>query len=112
MAFFFFTLRFVMPSHEGEHGKIFLTSGLQMHKQTESVKGGVGMERTETLPGLLSYAPCGQGDPASQLWTRGRINPVGMQWRCCCRAPRLAPGKSRKPFSHSEQQPVREWFFV
>lgn len=34
------------------------------------------MESTETLPGLLSYAPCGQDDPASQLWTRGRINPL------------------------------------
>lgn len=34
------------------------------------------MERTETLPGLLSYEPCERGDSASQPWTKGRINSV------------------------------------
>lgn len=65
----------------------------------ESVKGGVGMESTETLPGLLSYAPCGQDDPASQPWTRGRINPLACNGS-------VAAGLPEKAGSWEEQETI------
>lgn len=63
-----------------------------------------------SIPWAAELCTRWMGWPCFPALDKRKDKPVGMQWQWCSQH-RQPHGKSRKPFLHSEQQPVRERVF-